>query len=191
MSTIYCRLCAEPKAESDLGSSISETKTGILEKLTICCQWNSYPYNSELPDRICHLCSEKLEKSWIFNECVAEAQRKLIQLLNEGELSIKCEPEPILEEDLFCDPEDIFVEPIPLPDIYLEPTDHLIGSTLEAVNDDIKSHPPERECDICHKVFTTGYNLTVDFFYSSIGFDETHFQFLPISFLGPQKSTYK
>lgn len=159
----YCRLCAEEKSDDDLCASINDLKSGILEKLSACCQWNSYAVNPELPDRVCSMCSEKLEKCWIFSECVSSAQIKLQQLFDDGELTINNET----EEDLICDnAESIFVEPITLPDIYPEPsddfiesTDDLIGSTIENVLDESMSM---RECDICQKVFTTGYNLTVN-----------------------------
>lgn len=162
----YCRLCAEPKSDDDLCASINDLKMNILEKLIVCCQWDTYPLNPELPEYICFLCSEKLEKSWLFSVCVSEAQKKLLQLFSDVELiPIRREEAAddgagLLDENL----ENIFVEAIPMPELrpdsidemIAEPEsiDELIGSTIESTNDKIV-------CDICKKVFTTIYNLTV------------------------------
>lgn len=183
----YCRLCAEAKSEEDLCASINDSKSNILEKLVICCQWNSYPITDELPDRVCCLCSEKLEKCWLFSECVAQAQQKLQQLMNDGELTIKTEPQ--LDEDLMCEnTESIFVEPITLPEIITtEPNNELIGSTIENIDESMLSQ--HRECDICHKIFTTGYNLKVNFLNEIFYFTAFTKYFKTIS--GSQKNAYE
>lgn len=161
----YCRLCAEPKSDDDLCASINDLKLNILEKLIVCCQWNTYPFNPELPEHICFLCSEKLEKSWLFSVCVSESQRKLLQLLSDDELTFGTEEAgddkgSLLDDNLG----DIFVETIPIPELKSDPIeesiaepdpiDELIGSTIELTNDKIV-------CVICEKTFTTVYNLTV------------------------------
>lgn len=157
----YCRLCAEPKSDDDLCASINDLKLNILEKLIVCCQWDTYPFNPELPEHICFLCSEKLEKSWLFIVCVSEAQRKLLQLISDGDVPMARDDDGgILDNNLG----DIFVEAIPIPEQKPDPTeeliadadpaDQLIGSTIEPTSDKIV-------CDICKKAFTTIYNLTV------------------------------
>lgn len=162
----YCRLCAEPKSDDDLCASINDLKFNFLEKLIACCQWDTYPFNPELPEHICFLCTEKLEKSWLFSVCVSEAQRKLLQLLSDGELTIGTEEAVDDERGLLDDNlGDIFVEAIPIPEFKHDSTeelvaepdavDELIGSTIERADDKIVV------CEICKKAFTTIYNLTV------------------------------
>lgn len=161
----YCRLCAEPKSDDDLCASINDLKLNILEKLIVCCQWDTYPLNPELPEHICYLCSEKLEKSWLFSVCVSEAQRKLLQLLSDGELTFGLDGAGDDRGDTFDgNLGDIFVEAIQIPELKFDsneesiaepdPADELIGSTIEPTNE-------KNVCHICKKAFTTTYNLTV------------------------------
>lgn len=162
--TAYCRLCAEMKTEDELNATISDTKLNIKEKLVVCCQWNNYINNSHLPDTVCYSCTEKLEKSWLFSECVAFAQIKLQELFNEAELiAIKSELSTDIDDELpLCDTqEDIFVEPITLPEPTNDDDKLMIGSIVNTL-DESKSRQ-SHECDMCQKTFTTAYNLTVCF----------------------------
>lgn len=158
--TTYCRLCAETKTEDELNTTISDAKLNIKDKLVVCCQWNNYINNSHLPEAVCYSCTEKLEKSWLFNECVAYAQIKLQEIFMETELlAVKCELNADDDELPLCDTqEDIFVEPITLPEPSNDDEKLLIGSTIEL--DEAKSRQ-NHECDLCQKSFTTAYNLTV------------------------------
>lgn len=163
--TTYCRLCAESKTEDELSTTINDSKLKIKEKLVACCQWNNYlnNNNSQLPDGICYSCCEQLEKCWRFNESVALAQVKLHDIFNDTELlSVKCELNADDDEFNVCDTaENIFVEPITLPEPTIDDEKHLIGSTIDTL-DETKSRQVH-ECDICQKRFTTAYNLTVHF----------------------------
>lgn len=164
----YCRLCAQPKSDDDLCASINDLKLNILEKLIVCCQWDTYPLNPELPEHICFLCSERLEKCWLFSVCVSEAQRTLLHLLSDGELTTIGTEEAVDDDGILLLDDnlgDIFVEAIPIPELVkpdrseeliAEPdsADELIGSTIEPTNDQIV-------CVTCKKAFTTIYNLTV------------------------------
>lgn len=163
--TTYCRLCAELKTEDELNTTICDPKLNIEKKLVICCQWNNYMNNSHFPETICYSCTEKLEQSWYFNESVALAQIKLQEIFSETELvAIKSESPEDDDEFALCDDtqEDIFVEPIKLPESTKDDEKHLIGSTIESL--DATKSRQTHECDVCHKSFTTAYNLTVSFF---------------------------
>lgn len=160
MTAIYCRLCAETKTEDEINTTISDPKNNIKEKLIVCCQWNNYLPNVRLPEEVCHFCTEKLEKSWLFSECVALAQIKLQEIFSGDELvAVKAEPNAEDEFSLCDTQEDIFVEPITLPETTNDDDKRLIGSTMDTV-DEIKCRQLH-ECDICQKNFTTAYNLTV------------------------------
>lgn len=161
--TTYCRLCAESKTEDEFNTSINDANLNIKEKLIVCCQWNNYSSNSHLPDSVCYSCFEKLEKCWLFNECVAFAQTKLQEIYNESELiAVKCELTADDDEFGLCDtPENIFVEPITLPESN-DDEKNLIGSTIDDALDENRSRQLH-ECDFCQKNFTTAYNLTVCF----------------------------
>lgn len=158
--TTYCRLCAESKPEDELSSTINDSKLNIKEKLVVCCQWNNYSANTQLPDSVCYSCVEKLEKSWLFNECIALAQIKLQEIFNEVDLvSVKSEPNVDDEFPLCDNPEDIFVEEIMLPEPNNEDDKPLVGVTIESLEE---AKPRQlHECDECQKSFTTAYNLTV------------------------------
>ncbi|XP_031638324.1 zinc finger protein 883-like [Contarinia nasturtii] len=164
--TTYCRLCAEFKTEDELNTiTINDPKSNVKEKLVICCQWNNYINYVHLPETICYSCTEKLEKSWLFNESIAFAQIKLQEIFCETELiAVKSEFGDDIDEFPLCDTqEDIFVEPIqPIGVAELATTDdekHLIGSTIESSDEAKTRH--SHECDVCQKCFTTAYNLTV------------------------------
>lgn len=172
--TFYCRLCAESKTADELSTTISDSKLNIKEKLVACCQWNHYSKNTHLPDGICYLCCDKLEKSWLFNESVANAQIKLHDIFHETELlSVKCELSADDDEFNVCDTaENIFVEPITLavpetePEPPLDDEKHLIGSTIE-MSEENKSRQ-NHECETCQKTFTTAYNLTVCLYFDFV-----------------------
>lgn len=161
--TTYCRLCAESKTDDELSTTINDSKLNIKEKLVVCCQWNNFINHNHLPDGVCYSCCEKLEKSWLFNECVAFAQVKLQEIFNESDLiSVKCELNAEDDEFNVCDTsENIFVEPITLPEPIIDDEKHLIGSTIDTSDESKSRHM--HECDICQKTFTTAYNLTVRF----------------------------
>lgn len=163
--TAYCRLCAEMKTEDELNTTISDSKLNVKEKLVVCCQWNNYINNDHLPETICYSCTEKLEKSWLFSECVAFAQLKLSEIFNETELvAVKRELNADDEDELpLCDTqEDIFVEPITLPPEPANDDDKVLVASAMDTPDETKSRQ-SHDCDICDKSFTTSYNLTVCF----------------------------
>lgn len=151
------------KTDDELNTTISDSKLNIKEKLVVCCQWNNYINNNHLPDAVCYACTEKLEKSWLFSECVAFAQIKLQEIFNETELiAVKCELNADDDELPLCDTqEDIFVEPITLPAPINDDDRVSIGSTNDTL-DEVKSRQIH-DCDMCQKSFTTAYNLTVGF----------------------------
>lgn len=159
--TTYCRLCAELKTIDDLNTTINDKKLKIEEKLIVCCQWNNYQsINSNFPDAVCNLCCEKLEKCWLFNESVAIAQTKLEEIFRDTEL-VDIKYETNTEDDEFNPVDtsvDIFVEPLKLAAVTKDDAKPLINTTNNSL-DEIKSHHLH-ECDICHKTFTTAYNLT-------------------------------
>lgn len=162
--TIYCRLCAESKGEDELSTTINDPKLNIKEKLVVCCQWNKWNNclnNSHMPEGVCFSCCEKLEKCWLFNENVAFAQAKLQEIFNDAELiAVKCELNTEDDEFNLCDTsEDIFVEPITLPEVVNDDDKNLIGSTIDSL--DAAKSRQLHECDECQKTFTTAYNLTV------------------------------
>lgn len=159
--TTYCRLCAESKTDDEINTTISDIKLKIEEKLVVCCQWNNYIKNTHLPESVCYACNEMLEKSWLFCESVAYAQIKLQEIFSETELvGIKCELGEDDEYVLCGKEEDIFVEPIVLPELVANDDEkNLIGSTFEPL-DENKSRQ-NHECNVCQKSFTTAYNLTV------------------------------
>lgn len=159
--TTYCRLCAESKSEDEINTTISDVKLKIEEKLVVCCQWNNYIKNTHLPESVCYACNEKLEKSWLFCESVAYAQIKLQEIYTETELvGIKCEIGEDDEFALFERAEDIFVEPIILPEsVANDDEKSLIGSTVEPFDENTSRQ--NHKCDVCHKSFTTAYNLMV------------------------------
>lgn len=92
---------------------------------------------------------------------MAFAQAKLQELFDESEvLLVKCELNTEDEEFNVCDTsENIFVEPITLAEPIIDDEKHLIGSTIDTL-DETKSRQIH-DCDICQKTFTTAYNLTV------------------------------
>lgn len=113
----YCRLCADIKTDDELNIEISDTKLKIHEKLVACCQWDTYQSNVNFPYRICYFCYERLEKSWLFSESIAYAQKKLQEVLHEIELApVKCDLDVDDDDVGFhayeSEPEEIFVEPI-------------------------------------------------------------------------------
>lgn len=162
--TTHCRLCAELKTEDELNTTINDTRLNIREKLIVCCQWNNYSNNSHIPENVCYMCVEKLEKCWLFNEKVAFAQTKLQEIYHDSEMvAVKCE---LIQDDddddefSLCDtPEDIFVEPITLPVPSNDDDKNLIASIIDTL-DENKSRQIH-ECEICSKKFTTNFNLTV------------------------------
>lgn len=165
--TTFCRLCAELKTDDELNTTtINDPKLNIKEKLVICCQWNNYVNYTNLPETICYSCTEKLEKSWLFNESVAFAQIKLQEIFCDSELhAIKSEFDGDDNDEfpLTDAQEDIFVEPIqPLTAPELSTNDdekHLIGSTIECLDETKSRH--RHECDVCQKSFMTACSLTV------------------------------
>lgn len=111
----YCRLCAELKTDDELNTKISDSTLNIEEKLIACCQWNYYQHYVHLPNGICYLCYEKLEKFWLFSESVAFAQIKLLEIFHEIEVApVKHESDMDDDDFNICETksEEIFVEPI-------------------------------------------------------------------------------
>lgn len=80
-----CRLCAKEKPLKQLGRCIDDRTLDLHQKLIDCCRWNSLvpiEYDS-LPKRICNACYRKLESSWSFAECVAQAQQELLSMVGD------------------------------------------------------------------------------------------------------------
>lgn len=75
--SIFCRLCAGTKDESDIVTSINDAEHLTEQKLIACCQWNPQNTEFELPQDVCALCFTKLENCWSFLQSVQSAQRKI------------------------------------------------------------------------------------------------------------------
>lgn len=156
--TTYCRLCGESKDTNDLNCSIGDENSEIKVKLMACCQWHLHDTNTHFPQTICFGCVEKLEKCWLFNDSVAKAQIKLLEIFGEF-VPIKCE---VNIDDENVD-EDIFVEPIPIPVVPadIDKEDLSPGTSIDSIDNEVSSGRQSHECDICQKIFTTAYNLNV------------------------------
>lgn len=155
--TTYCRLCAESKTENEFNTTINDKQLNIKEKLVACCQWNNYLNYTHLPVCVCYSCCEKLEKCWLFNESVAYAQSKLLEIFNESDL-VSVKSEPNVDDEFGDNQEDIFVEQIMLPEP-VNDDEKIHGETIETLDE--TKHRQLHECDECQKSFTTAYNLTV------------------------------
>lgn len=81
--TNYCRLCAEPKDSSEIIASIDDSEKSIEQKLMACCQWNVESINERLPQNVCVVCLDKLDKFWLFSQSVQLAQQKLQEIFGE------------------------------------------------------------------------------------------------------------
>lgn len=75
--TSYCRLCAELKEPDEIVTSITDAESLIEQKLMVCCQWKVKYTKQKLPQYVCTVCSDKLDKCWIFAQNVKLAQNKL------------------------------------------------------------------------------------------------------------------
>lgn len=83
-----CRLCAETRPLEKM-SEFDDPTLNIEQKLVDCCRWTHFKelnVDANLPQHICIVCIEKLERSWLFAESVSSAQYKLIEIINNGEL---------------------------------------------------------------------------------------------------------
>lgn len=172
--TTYCRLCAELKALDELTTTIYDKTLQIEEKLLACCRWNQYQnsINSNFPNAICLLCCEKLEKCWLFNETVANAQAKLQEIFGDNNELIPIKDEENIDEyDEFCPVDvsvDIFVEPLKLSTVTNDDEKPPINAENDAI-DENKSRL-SHDCDMCGKSFTTAYNLTVTLIHKKFQF---------------------
>lgn len=83
-----CRLCAETRPLEKM-NDISDPTLNIEQKLVDCCRWThlkELESNENLPQHICIVCNEKLEQCWLFAENVANAQHKLIEIIENSKL---------------------------------------------------------------------------------------------------------
>lgn len=76
----YCRLCAESKDSNEIVTTITDAEKLIEQKLTVCCQWKVRNTKQRLPQDVCTICLDKLEKCWIFAQNVKLAQHKLEEI---------------------------------------------------------------------------------------------------------------
>lgn len=81
--SVYCRLCAEIKDESEITTSINDPERLTEQKLIACCQWNPQNTEFELPQDVCALCFDKLENCWSFLQSVQSSQRKIQRIFGE------------------------------------------------------------------------------------------------------------
>lgn len=82
--TNYCRLCAELKEPDDFVTTITDAENLIEQKLSVCCQWKvKNTSQRSLPQAVCSVCLDKLDKCWIFAQSVKLAQHKLEEIFGE------------------------------------------------------------------------------------------------------------
>lgn len=81
--TSYCRLCAEIKEPDEILTNITDAESLIEQKLTVCCQWKVKYTKQKLPQDVCTVCSDKLDKCWIFVQNVKLAQHKLEEIFGK------------------------------------------------------------------------------------------------------------
>lgn len=79
----YCRLCAELKDSSEIVASINDVEQSMEQKLRACCQWTTENTEQRLPHSVCTICFDKLEKYWLFSQCVQLAQEKLLEIFGK------------------------------------------------------------------------------------------------------------
>lgn len=78
-----CRLCAETKSEIELKANIRDSNLEIIEKLNICCRWNTIEHHAEFPETVCLSCFDQLQQSWQFAEKVLQAQLQLKEFIDK------------------------------------------------------------------------------------------------------------
>lgn len=83
----YCRLCAESKDSCEIVASISNAEQFLEEKLRTCCGWTIENVDQRLPQGICTICLDKLDKCWLFSQSVQLAQQKLLELIGKSEMT--------------------------------------------------------------------------------------------------------
>lgn len=81
--TNYCRLCAQLRDSDEIVSSITDAENLIEHKLTVCCQWRVKDTQRKLPQEVCAVCLNKLDKCWLFVQTVKLAQQKLLELFGK------------------------------------------------------------------------------------------------------------
>lgn len=89
----FCRLCANRMHETEKTAEISEMTT----KLIVCCNWKLSKIESQMPQRVCRVCVDELERSWRFAEQIHLAEKKLQLHWIELNQPTMDEPEPIVE----------------------------------------------------------------------------------------------
>lgn len=83
-----CRLCAKERTSRQLMYNIDDINLNIEQKLIVCCRWNSFIGNEQMPKMICAICWKSLEKSFDFAESVALAQQQLFTQLIEIKVEV-------------------------------------------------------------------------------------------------------
>lgn len=74
-----CRLCAKDTLDIDLTTQIFD----LQPKLSLCCGWKPSENESQMPQKACSLCVDRLERSWEFAETVWAAEQSLYKLTCE------------------------------------------------------------------------------------------------------------
>lgn len=81
--TEYCRLCAELKESNEIIATIDDVEQSVQEKLRACCDWTAESSDQRLPNGVCMICLDKLDKCWLFAQNVQLAQQKLIEIFGK------------------------------------------------------------------------------------------------------------
>lgn len=75
----FCRLCAKCFTSTELTTELSK----LHSKLTFCCGWRRSTYEMKMPQKVCKLCVEQLERCWNFAESIWVAEKQLNKLIRE------------------------------------------------------------------------------------------------------------
>lgn len=97
-----CRLCGSVKPPDELIYNIEDSYFNFEQKLIDCCRWklfDSYEYGS-LPRQFCDDCFQRLENSWEFAECVAQAQEQFLLHMVELKPAVLIDVDNIQETSL-------------------------------------------------------------------------------------------
>lgn len=97
-----CRLCAEAKQPTEFRCRIDDLNLNLEQKLIGCCNWNSFQQHENLPKSVCISCFQRLNQCWDFHEYVTHAQRKLLELIKNDNLTIPVTPQKVDCDDT-CD----------------------------------------------------------------------------------------